>query len=434
MTPTLRMAGGWAGWAGIGFLAALGWLPVPYWGLAGALLLALFLLDAVALARTPGIGLQRQLPAALALGHESEITLLAEVRGAQACRVMLHDRHPGGWPVQGQPCALKLEPGRETRISYRLRPLQRGLATFAGCDVRQLSPLGLWFRQRVVGDEQQLRVYPNFAPLARFALINAERATRITGAHLQRRRGEGTEFHQLREFRIGDSLRQVDWKATARLCRPISRDYQDERNQQVLLLLDTGRRMLAKDDALSHFDHVLNAALVLGYLALRQGDAVGFMTAGAAQRWLPPQRGAGAINTLLNSLYDLEASPIATDYRAAASTLMLRQKRRALILFVGNLRDEDMDDLTPAVQLLAQRHLVCVASLREQSLDQTLVHPPVNLDEALLASGTAQFLAARRAAHERLRRTGVNVLDVTCAQLPAMLTEAYLSVKRSGRL
>jgi uncharacterized protein (DUF58 family) len=103
----------------------------------------------------------------------------------------------------------------------------------------------------------------------------------VLGAHLRRRRGEGTDFHQLRDYREGDSLRQIDWKAS-RARRLISRDYQDERNQQVMLLLDTGRRMLPASARRrdSHFDHVLNASLVLAYLALRQGDAVGLLRHG----------------------------------------------------------------------------------------------------------------------------------------------------------
>ena len=114
-------------------------------------------------------------------------------------------------------------------------------------------------------------------------MLGAETASRAVGAHVKRRRGEGTDFHQMRDYRVGDSLRQVDWKATARMRRLISREYQDERNQHLLMVIDTGRRMLARDGELSHFDHVLNAALVVSYLALRQGDAVGLLASGGDQ-------------------------------------------------------------------------------------------------------------------------------------------------------
>jgi uncharacterized protein (DUF58 family) len=281
---------------------------------------------------------------------------------------------------------------------------------------------------------QQLRVYPNFAPLARFALFSAEQASRVVGAHIARHRGEGTEFQQLREYRVGDPLRQIDWKASRRAHKLISREYQHEKNQQVLLLLDTGRRMLAKDDALSHFDHVLNAALVVSYLALRQGDAVGLLASGGPSRWLPPKRGLGAVDTLLNTVYDLQAEPVATDYLAAATELTLRQSRRSLVLLVTNVRDEDVTDLLAAVTLLQRRHLVCVASLREVALDQGLERPVQSLDQAIGLGALAQYLDARDAAHKALRSRGVTVLDVTCAQLPAALVETYLSVKRAGRL
>jgi uncharacterized protein (DUF58 family) len=277
-------------------------------------------------------------------------------------------------------------------------------------------------------------VYPDFSPLSRFALISAERAGRATGAHLRRRRGEGTDFHQLREFRVGDSLRQVDWKATARLRRPISREYQIERDQQIILLLDTGRCMLARDGELSHFDHTLNAVLVLSYIALRQGDAVGMLTSGAQPRWLPPQRGGGAITTLVNSLYDLQARSAPTDFTKMASTLLLRQRRRALVVLVSNLRDEDGDDLVAAASLLRQRHLVCIASLREKALDHALAEPPSDFDEALLAGGAAHYMADRQRCHGRLLQTGVTVMDVNCDDLPKALTETYLAIKRAGHL
>ena len=432
--PSGRCIAALSGWALLGLAAALGALPLSLWWWAGLLCALLLVLDAVELFTLPDLGVTRRLPAALALGHPTEIELCLRQTSRRARWFEVYDLHPGGWPAEGLPARVHLPSGRDVRLGYRVQPLERGVVSFEGCDLREHSRLGLWLRRRRAGAVEKVRVYPNFAPLARFALISIERATRITGAHLQRRRGEGTEFHQLREFRIGDSLRQVDWNATARMNRPISREYQDERNQQLVLLLDTGRRMLAKDSGVSHFDHALNATLVLGYLALQQGDSMGFMTTGSERRWLPPQRGVGAINVLLNALYDLEARPVATDLLTAATTLAVRQQRRSLVMLVTNLRDDDMDEMLPAVRLLSRRHLVCVTSLREVGVERVLTEPPLDLDGALLAGGAAHLLEARREAHQQLRRSGVMLVDTTSDKLPAALTEAYLSIKRSGRL
>jgi uncharacterized protein (DUF58 family) len=282
--------------------------------------------------------------------------------------------------------------------------------------------------------QQTVKVFPNFAPLASLALVGSEQASRVMGAHLQRRRGEGTEFQQLREYRLGDSMRQIDWKASQRARKLISREYQDERNQQVLLVLDCGRRMLARDAGLSHFDHVLNAALMVAHIALRQGDAVGLLAAAETPRFLPPQRGLGTVDHLLNAVFDLQPRAIATDYLDVATQLAMRQPRRALVVLLTNARDEDIDDLLLALRQIGKRHLVCVASLREQILDDLMQQPIRKPEDAILRGAGAHYLEARDHAHTALRAQNIDVLDVTCDELPRALVEHYLAVKRAARL
>ena len=199
-------------------------------------------------------------------------------------------------------------------------------------------------------------------------------------------------------------------------------------------MVDTGRRMMAQEGELAHFDHVLNAALVVSYLALRQGDAVGLFAAGGQSRWSAPKRGMATIDTLLRASYDLQPRPVATDYLAAATELSLRQRRRSLVMLVTNVRDEDIEDLLAAVRLLQKRHLVCVASLRERALDEALEAEVHDLPGALHAGAVARYLEQRAAAHEALRSHKVMVLDVASEELPAALVERYLAVKRQGLL
>ncbi|HMB56290.1 MAG TPA: DUF58 domain-containing protein [Arenimonas sp.] len=418
----------------LGIPVAWGYLPMAAWLISGAALLVLAVLDGWQLLSRATPQVERDLPAILPLGPEREVTLRLRSDSRFGQRVSVHDLHPGDWPVRGLPRAVSLHPGKESAFTYHVLPMRRGAFVFEGCHLRLWSALRLWTRQRTLPLRSPVKVYPNFAPLAKYALFSAEQASRMVGAHLQRRRGDGTDFHQMREYRVGDSLRQIDWKATSRAHRLISREYQEERNQQVVLLLDTGRRMLAHDGRIAHFDHVLNASLVLSYLALRQGDAVGLMAHGGAARWLPPQRGLGTIDALMATLYDLEAQPVATDYLEAATRLAQRQRRRALVMLITNGRDEDIEDLLAAVNLLRKKHLVCVASLREQALDETLQQPVNDLSGAIRAGAVANYLDERRRAHDALRQHGITVLDVTCAELPAALVERYLAIKRQGRL
>ena len=200
------------------------------------------------------------------------------------------------------------------------------------------------------------------------------------------------------------------------------------------MVVDTGRRMLAHEGGLSHFDRALDATLVVSYIALKRGDAVGLFTVGGEQRWVAPQRGMAAIDTLLRASYDLQPTPVATDYLAASTELALRQRRRALVMLVTNLRDEDIEDVLGSVRLLQRRHLVVVASLRERDLDEALDQPVDDVRSAVRAAAASRYIAQRAAAHEVLRNHRVTVLDVTCEQLPAALVEQYLSIKRSGLL
>ncbi|WP_242112038.1 DUF58 domain-containing protein [Luteimonas aquatica] len=436
--PAPLLVGALALWAASGALASFGWLPARAWICGGAGLALIALVDAWRLRRRATPEVVREIPEALPIGIEREVLLHVE-GGPRRQRVDVHDLHPGGWEAHGLPRALALAPGTVSSFPYRLRPDARGDFVFDGVQLRLLSPWRLWRQSRVAGVPQRVRVFPNFAPLARMALLSAEQASRMVGAHLKRRRGEGTDFHQMREYRVGDSLRQIDWKATARARKLISREYQDEKNQQLVMVLDTGRRMRARDGALAHFDHALDATLVVSYLALRQGDAVGLFTAGGAtaddgRRWVAPQRSLGAIDTLLGACYDLQPRAAATDYLAAATELSLRQRRRALLMLVTNLRDEDSEDLLAAVRMLHKRHLVVVASLRERAVDEALEGPADDHAGAVRAAEAARYLAQRAAVHDALRRHRVAVLDVTCEQLPAALVERYLAIKRDGLL
>ncbi len=420
-------------WAALGVAAGFGWLPARAWPPAGAAIAVAALVDLLRLRRRATPEAVRQVPEALPVGIEREVVLRLEA-GPRRQRVEVFDLHPGGWESQGLPRTLVLPPGTVSSVGYRLRPTARGDFRFDGVQLRLSSPWRLWRDARVAGVPQAVRVFPNFAPLARFALLSAEQASRMVGAHIKRRRGEGTDFHQMREYRVGDSLRQVDWKATARARRLISREYQDEKNQQLIVVLDTGRRMMARDGGLAHFDHALDASLVVSYLALRQGDAVGLFASGGEERWVAPQRSLGAIDVLLRASYDLQPRPVATDYLAAATGLSRRQRRRGLLMLVTNLRDEDSEDLLAAVRMLQRRHLVVVASLRERAIDEALDGEVRELPDALRAGAAARYLAQRAAVHDALRRRHVAVLDVTCEQLPAALVEKYLAVKREGLL
>ena len=404
------------------------------WGLLLALL-ALAILDAVRLKRLPSPRITRQMPGSLALGRWREVRLEVEHDCPQPLTIRIFDHVPDGLSFENLPLSLELQPGQHSQAGYRLRPLKRGHFTFEHCEINLPSPLGLWSGKRLPKVSDHTRVYPDFARLYGGQLLAVDNWLSQLGVRQRQRRGLGLEFHQLREFREGDSLRQIDWKATARQRTPIAREYQDERDQQIIFMLDCGRRMRSHDGELAHFDHALNACLLLSYVALRQGDAVGLCTFASDQpRYLAPVKGTGQLNVLLNTVYDLNSTKRSADYQAAATQLLARQKRRALVILVTNLRDEDDEELLTAVNRLNKQHRVLVASLREDVLDSLRESPVQTLNEALTYCGTVDYLNARAECHERLNAHGVPVVDTRSNTLGAQLVTHYLSWKRAGKL
>lgn len=421
-------------WLAVALVAAVFPDAMVFWIVPGAVIVLLAAIDALAVLRLATPDCQRDVAGSLALGVWSGVGLRLHNRGRRPIALEIFDSFPPEVTASGMPGRARIEPQGWAELRYEIRPLERGELFFLPGQARMDSPLGLWRRTMVLGERQCIKVYPNFAAVAHYALLATDNRLSMLGIRLRQRRGEGLEFNQLREYREGDSLRQVDWKATSRLGKLISREYQDERDQQIVFLIDCGRRMHAKDGELSHFDHTLNAILLLSYVALRQGDAVGLMGFGGDSRFLPPRKGAHQINQVLETVYDMQAGMNSPDYAAAASNLLTQLKKRSLIILVSNLRDEDNEELLPALQILRRKHLVLLASLRERVLSEALDKPVESFENALTHSASLIYLAERKKAHDAILASGTYCVDVEPEALPVTLVNRYLDIKRSGRL
>lgn len=424
--------------AGVWLLLAVAVAVVPAaltaWLALGAGLLLVAAGDAVLGTARPDVAVKREIAGAIPLGVWTKVTLELTNHAARPVRASAFDHYPPSADIEGLPVSLAM-PGRGwARFEYRVRPRRRGDVRFAGLELLTRSRLGLWERRFHVGEASAVRVLPNFRPLVGYATFAVENRLGDLGIRVRERRGEGREFRELRDFRQGDSLRQIDWKATSRRQKLIAREYQVEDNQQLVLAIDCGRRMRAEEDGIAHFDHVLNAVLLLGYAAVRHGDAVSLLTFGGGSAWVPPRKGHAAVHALLGALYGLETTTEPPDYLLAAQRLETLQRRRALVVLVSNLRDEDASELLPALALLKRRHVVMFANLREKALFEAARRPIHKLSDALLAGATRHYLEARENAHQKVKSLGVLTLDVEPDQLPVAMVNRYLEVKRSGLL
>jgi uncharacterized protein (DUF58 family) len=384
---------------------------------------------------------QRRLPAALALGVQRVLTCTLVNEGPNDWDVELFDHVDPNLDFEGLPLRVRVPAAARTDVQYAIVPRRRGLVRFAPAELRVRTLLGSIDWVRRVGDEQTLHVYPNFAAVARYAWLASDRRLADIGIKSYAQRGAGTDFKQLADYQVGDAIRHIDWKATLKHSRPIVRQFQDERDQCVLFLLDCGRRMRADEGAAarhgSHFDEALNALMLLTYVALKEGDEVGAMTFGTDpqdRRRFAPRKGTATLNALMATLYDIQPQATHSDYLHAARDLMQVQRKRALIVVLTNFRDEDASELEPALKLLRSRHLVMLASLRERVLREMAEQPLATHRQTVEVAGAHLFAQSRRDAFGRLAGRDGLLIDVEPAQLAAELVNRYRAVKRAGLL
>ncbi|MDH5572184.1 MAG: DUF58 domain-containing protein [Gammaproteobacteria bacterium] len=377
---------------------------------------------------------ERTTPGSLALGVNNIINLIVKNDLLRPVHLTITDQYPDQVDAFNIPRPLVLGASSKADIEYSVKPVKRGDAHFGFICIRLLSRLNLWQFNIKRGASDSVKVYPNFRSITQFKTLGLNQHIGQMGIHVKQRRGQGLNFHQLREFREGDSINQIDWNATARFQKPIAREYQDEKDQDVIFLLDCGRRMYAHDGQLSHFDHVLNAFLLTSHVALRQGDAVGLMTFAGTERWVSPIKGQHSINTLLNQVYDLHSSTDTSDFSQAAQRLINTHRKRSLVVILTNLHEEDSDDIKAGIKLISSKHLVIVANLREKFLDENIKKEVHSFESALNYSGTLSFIIKRNQLLGVLRKQGVFIADSVPHLLHINLINEYLALKRRGQI
>lgn len=412
------------------FWHSLYWL----WLFYGCAFVVFTLVDGALLVRQTSITIERKLPARLPLGIRHEVELILHQASRYLLHVELTDAYPAHAEVEQLPWKGTLKPQHKISLFYSIRFLARGLHHFQPAHVWICSPCKLLQRKILAGNPSSIRVYPNYEPIIRYSLLAMDHAESQMGIVKQHRVGVSKEFHQLRDYHEGDLLTQIDWKASSKRLRLITREYQEQRDQNIVFLLDCGQRMRAMDGELTQFDHTLNALLLLAYIAIRQGDYVGVHGFGGTHRWLPPVKGHGAMPTLLNHLYDYQTTSQVSDFYEGVEQLMIQQKKRALVVLLTNIRSEDTGDLLPSLQLLRHKHLVLLANLRENEVDANLHKPVQNFDDALTYCSNALYLEERFELFEQLQSARVMVVDESAKKLPIRMTNKYFEIKNAGLL
>lgn len=434
MRPSQRLVIAVVGWTLLGLLGSIWPVFASAWKAAGLVLALMALADSTFLFGGGPLRGSRILPGRFALGVATEVTLNLNNLRRLPARVEVFDGIPSDSESDDLPWNGVIPASTQAKIIYQVRMMRRGLSKFEAAHVLVDSPMRLWRRLVRVAGETEAKVLPNYEPVVRFALMATANREDQMGIIRRRRTGATLEFHQLRDYHDGDVLSRIDWKATARRRALISREFEEQRHQSIILMPDCGRRMRALDGDLSQFDHCLNAMLLISFIALRQGDEVGIVSFGGADRWLAPVKSQASMPKILGHLYDYETSNEPSDFEEAAERLMAKQKRRALVILLTNLRTEDCDHVIKAVRLMQRRHLVLLATLREAELEELIREPVHNLSQALTFGTACSYFLERQLLLEKLRAQRVFTVDETAQNLAVALANRYLDVKSSGSL
>ncbi|MDC0714770.1 DUF58 domain-containing protein [Stigmatella sp. ncwal1] len=435
MIPTPRL------WVLLALLAlpmmAAGFFP----GLGGlvlaldALVAVLALVDAL-LARGVRLEVHRELPSKLSVGVPNRVEVRLIHRSRLAVRVRVKDDVPEGFAATPDEAPLSLPPESQTRWVYRVVPAQRGKFGFGDVHVRVRGPLGLLFHERTFPAARSVSVFPDMRGASRLLLSGAALDWVNLGLRRLRRDGQGSEFARLRDYAQGDSVRDVDWKATARRGKPVTRVMESERSQSILICVDAGRSMAARVGELTKLDHAVNAALFLAFVAVRNGDRVGLaLFADGVKAYLPPMAGRGQYRKMADTLYSATPSLTYVDYLALFKELNLRLHRRSLLcVFTDFLDEEQASTMIQPLHRLARRHVPLCLSVKDTALQGLLRSPPPSPEEAFQHAVASELLADREALKAQVGIGGVQMIDVQPDELSLAAVNRYLDIKARGVL
>lgn len=443
----------------VGLIALLCALPVlfspspaaTFVVLAG--LLALAVAADVALAGSPrALRLTRGGPTSARLGQPVAAELTVENTARARFRGVVRDAWAPSARAQPRTHAVNIVGGQRVQLGTTLQPVRRGDQNSALVTARSIGPLGLAGRQGSHRVPSQIRILPPF--LSRKHLPSRlARLRELEGMTPVLIRGQGTEFDSLREYVVGDDVRSIDWRATARRADVVVRTWRPERDRRVLIVLDTGRTSAgrvgvdptrarlpaspaeADPGGWPRLDWSMDAALLLGALAARAGDHVDFLAHDRETR-------AAVVNAsrtellaqLVAAMAPLEPSLVESDARSMVAAVQRRVRRQALVVLLTDLNASAIDEgLLSVLPQLTARHRVIVAAVADPRVD-TLAAGRADAVEVYDAAAAERARNDRRGVASLLRGMGVEVVDSPPEELAPDLADHYLAMKAAGRL
>ncbi|RBM11188.1 DUF58 domain-containing protein [Prauserella sp. PE36] len=368
------------------------------------------------------------------LGERAEVRLRVTNPGRRTVRGVLRDAWQPSAGAETDRHRVAVPPGKARTVTTVLRPTRRGDRLAHRVTVRAVGPLGLAARQGSHEVPWAVRALPPFHS-RRHLPGRLDRLRRLDGRSAAHVRGQGTEFDSLREYVLGDDVRSIDWRATARAADVMVRTWRPERDRHVLLVLDTGRTAAGRIGDGTRLDAAMDAALLLAALASRAGDRVDLLAYDRGVRAsVQGVAAAQLLPSLVTAMAPLEPELVESDARGLVGEVLRRTRRRSLVVLLTGLDPAPLEEgLLPVLPSLTARHRLLVAAVADPAVAQ-LARGRGDADAVYGAAAAERTLAERAHVTALLARHGAEVVDAVPDRLPPALADRYLDLKAAGRL
>lgn len=410
-------------------------VPVPFTVLAWTLLVVVVCGMDLALAASPRlVAVRRTVPSSVRLTESTRSTLTITNRSGRRLRAVVRDAWQPSAGTGTNRHEVNLPDGESRRLVTPLRPTRRGDRLADRVTIRSFGPMRMAARQVSITVPGKLRVLPEFAS-RRHLPSRLARLREMDGRTAVQVRGAGTEFDSLREYVIGDDVRSIDWRATARRNEVVVRTWRPERDRRVMIVLDTGRLSAGRIGDLPRIDASIEAALLLSALAARAGDRVDVVAFDRRMRaQVVGANGPRLMPAIAEALAPVDPTLIETDWPGVVAAVQQRMSQRALVVLLTSLEPAAVEHgLLPVVGPLAHDHTVVLASVADPEV-AALRAGRTTAAEVFDSAAAERTELERAAVALRLRQRGVEVVDALPEELAPRLADTYLALKAAGRL
>lgn len=418
--------------AGGAALAPLWWVAVA----AAALFLGALALDALSGPRTGEIRIDRVAPEPFSLRRGGSIAYRIRNRSARAVRLGVIEAPAPLLSFDVDELRVAVSAHSEVLPDRPVTPVARGTSELTALFVWIENSIGLLRRRVRLQARTEIRVYPDLSAVERYGTLHARNRLIEAGLRRMRLRGAGTEAESVREWIAGDPFRSINWKATARRGKVMVSQYEVERSQNVMIVLDAGRLMVPRVGDQRKFDYAITAALSVASIASLANDKVGLVAfAGEIIRAFAPRPSGRSPARIAESIHDIEPRFEESDYEQAFAYVRTHVRKRSLIIFFTDMVDPVAQSAVLAqIGTLSRRHLVVCAFMNDAAIDAALAMQPAKPNDAYAAGVALELRDERRTAAATLARLGVRVIDVPARDLTTALIDQYLQIKQRGLL